>query len=85
MKTLAPCEGCGEPTHPHFSKFRNRDVYRCARCQLKSLALAMEEPCPGETVADISSGEQLGAWLRDLASDKNPVNFLDCLAKDDPD
>jgi hypothetical protein len=36
----------------------------CGTCALECLAKAMEEECPGDTIKDISDGEQLGADIR---------------------
>jgi len=38
----------------------------CGRCGILNLATLMEETAPEDTLAEISSGEQTGAWLRDM-------------------
>ena len=52
------CPRCGELV--------KRDPSRkvCARCALEALAAVFEEEGPGDTLAVISAGEQLGAALR---------------------
>lgn len=58
------CDGCGKPTEKEWSELFKRHFCRCAGCKLKALAIMVEEESPGDTLADISRGEQLGAWLR---------------------
>lgn len=71
LKPVGPCEGCGKLTKRRSSKLRD-NFYRCPACCLRALANFMEAPEPGDTLADISSGEQTGAWLRDIADGKKP-------------
>jgi len=37
----------------------------CPSCALLALAVLMEAVEPGDSLRDISSGEQIGAWLRE--------------------
>lgn len=53
------CPKCGNP----FTSKRLLGV--CPSCALMSLATLMEEECPGDSLRDISNGEQIGAWLRE--------------------
>jgi len=61
-----PCEGCGRIVDVAENRIRGPH-YRCSACKLVALAKFMETPDPGDSLADISAGEQTGAWLREMA------------------
>ena len=58
---LRACPKCGKV-------FRTeRLLGACPSCALLGIAALMEEESPGDSLRDISRGEQIGAWLREGA------------------
>lgn len=63
---MKPCIKCGNPFKPNWLSGRKTWSKACPRCTLTGLASIMEEPCPGDSIADISQGEQVGASIREI-------------------
>ena len=64
MKTCTRCPNQFEPIRP------TQRV--CAHCAVLGMASLMEETSPEDSLADISAGEQAGAYLRNLVKKPEP-------------
>lgn len=62
-----PCSACGRPFKPRLLPQINKWTKVCCNCFTLCLAQFMEESEPGDSLADISAGEQTGAMLREIA------------------
>jgi hypothetical protein len=61
------CAKCGDLFTPRWLSGIQKWSHVCVPCATLNLADFMEEEGENDELADISSGEQVGAWLRDLA------------------
>lgn len=65
------CSGCGIRVEGQTSTLKNKpEVFRCGDCMILSLAKFCEEVEEGDSISDISRGEQNGAFFRDML----PIN-----------
>lgn len=62
---MKPCANCGRPFEPDWLGGLKKWSRLCAVCSVRNLAMFFEHVEPGDTLKDISHGEQIGAWLRD--------------------
>ena len=63
----------GQRTFEPWSRKKDGLAKVCARCAVLSLAILEEMPIPGDTLKEISDGEQMGAQLRKIAEEGNEV------------
>ena len=60
------CIGCGKQFNPDWLSAIKRWSRYCPVCSLLNLAQGLEYVEPGDSIAEISSGEQAGAWIRSI-------------------
>lgn len=57
---------CGNTFNPRWLESAQKYSKVCNTCACEGLAKLLEEECPGDTLKDISDGEQAGAYIRGL-------------------
>lgn len=67
-RRLAPvlCSSCERPFTPRWLSGLQKWSRVCGNCGVLNLARFMEDNDTAETIAEISAGEQAGAFLRSL-------------------
>lgn len=60
------CSACGCAFTPRFWTGIKKWSKVCLKCGTLNVARFLEEVEPDATIAEISAGEQAGAWLREL-------------------